>query len=60
MNNNSIAFDIHENIGPCIPATVPRGYRNMTVHMIFDVKSDAGFILKERLFVDGHKLDPPL
>ena len=57
--NNSIVFDIHENIGPCILSTVPRGYRKMTVHIIFDVKLDAGFNRKARLVLDGHKLDTP-
>ena len=59
IRNNAVDFDIHENIGPCILATAPRGYRIMTSHMIFDVKLDLYFTRKERLGADGYNVEKP-
>ena len=59
MSNNAISFDIHANIGPCIPYTAPIVYIKMAVHMIFDVKLDAGFSLNARLVADGQRVDTP-
>ena len=57
MTNNEISFEVNDNIGPCIPAPGPRGYRKMTVHMIFDVILDAGFTFKARIVEYIHKVD---
>ena len=59
MTKNTISFDINENIGPCIPAMATRGYIQMAVHTIFDVKLDAGLTCKAMLVADGHKVDTP-
>ena len=52
MINNSVAFGIHNNIGPCIPETLTRGYRNMTIYIIFYVKLDTALTRKARLVAD--------
>ena len=36
------------------------GFKEITLHMIFDVKLDSNFTRKARLVADGHKTDPPL
>ena len=59
MRNNVLDFDIHDNIGPCIPVTVQKEYRKMTFHMILYVKLDAVSTRKARLVVDGHKVVTP-
>ena len=41
------------------PAKPPRGYKQATVHIIFDVKLDAGFTCKAILMTNGHKVDTP-
>ena len=35
------------------------GFKEIGVHMIFDVKLDGKFTRKARLLADGHKTDPP-
>ena len=60
MTNNEISFEVNDNIGPCIPAPGPRGYRKMTVHTIFDVKLDIGLNRKARLIAYGHRMDNPI
>ena len=59
MRNNAIHFNIHEKIGSCTQATAPRGYRKITINMIFDMKLDEGFTRKSGIVVDGHTVDTP-
>ena len=38
---------------------LPPGYKNITCHMIFDVKVGKNFKRKAQFFVDGHKTKNP-
>ena len=59
MTNIAIAFYIrpHQSSGQL--ATPPVCYNNSGVHIIFDVKLDAGFTQKARLVTDGHNQYTP-
>ena len=35
------------------------GYEQVSVHMIFEIKMDGKFTIKERLVADGHTTAPP-
>ena len=35
------------------------GYDHVNVHMIFGIKMDGNFTIKERLVADGHTTAPP-
>ena len=59
MRNNAIAFHFLENQEDGTPARAPRGYKEIRVHMVFDVKLDAGFTRKAKLAADGHLIDAP-
>ena len=54
MKNNRIAFEEHEcNVSKLI------GFKEITGHMVFDVKLGENFRRKARLCADGHKTDAP-
>ena len=59
MRNNTLAFDIHDNIGPWIPVIVPIGYMKVTIHIIFDVELYPGFTYKAGIVAYGNKVDTP-
>ena len=59
MNKNEIALYNNVIIGPCIPAKARRGYKKMTVHIIFYVKLDAGLTRKLTLVTDRNKVNTP-
>ena len=59
MKNNVIAFDIRHHQESGKPTALPVGYMKSGVHMIFDVKIDAGFTRKARLVANGHRQDTP-
>jgi hypothetical protein len=52
VKNNAIAFEFLEP-----QATLPLGYKKITLHMVFDVKMD--FTRKAWLVAGGHLTDPP-
>ena len=52
MTNVSVAFQFLADDDP-----IPRGYKRMGTHLIFDVKMD--FTRKARLVADGHKTAKP-
>ena len=52
--NNRIVFDVREEGEP-----PPRGYKEMTAHMIFGLKIDYGSVRKARFVTDIHKVDIP-
>ena len=55
MKNNAIAFDIRHHQALVQPVALLVGYKNSGVHMIFDVKLNAGFTRKKWLVSAGHK-----
>ena len=59
MRNNSVAFKIHDNIGPFILEMATRGYRKITVYIIFNLELGAGFTCKARPVADGQKFVTP-
>ena len=54
MTNNIVSFDVREK-----GETPPRGYKDMTVHVIVYVNLDYGFTWKARFVADGHNFDTP-
>jgi hypothetical protein len=52
MRNVATAFDVRED------GKVPIGYKEISCHMIFDVKSDT-LARKARFVAGGHRTDPP-
>ena len=54
MNNNRITFYYMEE-----DEATTCGYKEMTAHMISDIKLDTVFTRMERLFADGRKADKP-
>lgn len=68
MKTVSVAFDkyIHQDDGEVTPADVrsnPRkylvGYKELTCHMIFDIKLDGNFTRKARFVANGSTVDSP-
>ena len=54
MTNIRITFDVRkEGKAP------PYGNKEMTAHIIFDIKLDAGFNRTARLITDSHKVGTP-
>ena len=54
MTNNRIAFELHEgDISKLV------GFKEITAHMIFDVKLGENFRRKARFCADGHKTEAP-
>ena len=54
VTNNIIDFDVRDE-----REAPPRGYKEMTAHMIINIKLDARFTCKDRFFADIHKFDTP-
>jgi len=54
MKNNRIAFEVHErDVSKLI------GFKEITGHVIFDIKLGENFRRKARFCADGHKTDAP-
>ena len=54
MTNNRIAFELHEgDVSKLV------GFKEITAHMIFDVKLGENFRRKARFCADGHKTEAP-
>ena len=54
MKNNRIAFELHEgDVSKLV------GFKEITGHMIFDVKLGENFRRKARFCADGHKTEAP-
>lgn len=57
MANVRIAFEEYE--GPLTVDGKPKGYKPLTVHMVFDIKLGENYRRKSRLVADGHKTEAP-
>ena len=55
MKNIRPAFEIREKY----ISELPPGYKNITCHMIFDVKMGKNFRRKVQFVADGHKTKNP-
>jgi hypothetical protein len=51
-------YETFTDVGHHTKAKIPNGYKNISVHFVFDVKHDG--IHKARLSVDGHHTEVPL
>ena len=61
MMNVRIAFEKLDGITPdkIRKGKIKPGYKNVNMHMIFDINMDGKFTRKARLVADGHTTEPP-
>ena len=59
MTNNTIEFGIRYPQALGQPAALPVGYKNLGVHIVFDVKIDTCFTRKVQIVSDRYKQDAP-